>query len=136
MSRCNQDLQSRPCDINEAAIGSLFWDWATTTSSLEVQVAQLKPRFCQSAIESAQNDHANVVQSMLANKDQRVGWGSQYAVSSVAAAYAGSSGCLKAFRCNFARHGILSKILDPNRQNADILDVFPGRVRAPWIKIF
>ena len=25
--------------------------------------------FCQSAIDSAQNDHANVVQSMLANKE-------------------------------------------------------------------
>ena len=28
--------------------------------------------FCQSAVESAQNDHANVVQSMLANKEAHV----------------------------------------------------------------
>ncbi|CAE7939157.1 Cacna1h, partial [Symbiodinium sp. KB8] len=28
--------------------------------------------FCQSAVESAQNDHANVVQSMLANKEEKI----------------------------------------------------------------
>ena len=30
--------------------------------------------FCQSAIDSAQNDHANVVQSMLANKEAMMGF--------------------------------------------------------------